>query len=102
VLVSQADLQRLGAIEEHIEGMIDGLRQVQGVLAAAVIRETKNGESKVSLRSNNHALNVAAVLESMGGGGHKMAAGASWQASPAETWTVLQPKLEAAIAALSL
>jgi bifunctional oligoribonuclease and PAP phosphatase NrnA len=73
--VSQADLVEHDALEEHIEGMIDRIREIEGVWIAALFKESKEGKTKVSLRSNKHSINVAAVLEPLGGGGHVMAAG---------------------------
>jgi phosphoesterase RecJ-like protein len=48
---------------------------VAGTEAAFIVVETPSRNVKVSLRSRNE-LNVAAIAERFGGGGHKQAAGA--------------------------
>ena len=73
--VTQADLAKVDAKEEYLEGLIDQLRHIQGVKIAALFKETKDGGTKVSLRSNVHGIDVAAVVTPLGGGGHTMAAG---------------------------
>jgi bifunctional oligoribonuclease and PAP phosphatase NrnA len=94
VSVTQALLKRFNAQEEHIEGLIDKLRAIQGVQVAAVLRETEEGTSKVSLRSNTNLVNVSAFLEShYNGGGHTKAAGAS-SVLPVST---LEPQLVAGL-----
>lgn len=100
VSVSQADLARLGAADEHLEGLIDRLREIEGVTVAAVFRETKRGETKVSLRSNHRNLNVAQVLAAFGGGGHVMAAGATLPVALTEAPNILLPAVHAAVDAL--
>jgi len=72
------DFVRAGAGEGHAEGIIDTLRQVQGVRVAALVRERSRegrAESKVSLRSTDGGVDVAAVAKRRGGGGHLRAAG---------------------------
>lgn len=95
--VSQAQLKQLGALEEHTEGMIDRLRELEGVKIAALFKETTEGTTKVSLRSNVHGINVSAILEPLGGGGHVMAAGIGLNMSLKEAQALLLPKLEAAL-----
>jgi phosphoesterase RecJ-like protein len=66
------------ADEGHAEGIIDTLRRIQGVRVAALIRERFRGgraETKVSLRSTDGTVNVAALAQKRGGGGHLRAAG---------------------------
>jgi len=50
------------------------------VKLAAFFRETPNGHTKVSTRSDDHRLNVSEVMGLFGGGGHKMAAGCTIEA----------------------
>lgn len=94
--VSQALLNQLGAKEEHVEGLIDILRQTQGCELTAVVREIKSGGSKISLRSNSDAFNVSDFLAThYGGGGHKRAAGATVNAPLQATYADLIAKLTA-------
>jgi phosphoesterase RecJ-like protein len=72
------DFTQTGAHEGHGEGIIDTLRRIQGVRVAALIKERQSLESaecKVSLRSTDGSVNVAAVAKKQGGGGHIRAAG---------------------------
>ena len=72
------DFVYAGADEGHAEGIIDILRQIQGVRAAALLKErVRDGrvETKVSLRSTDGAVNVAAIAQKKDGGGHVQAAG---------------------------
>mgnify|MGYP001177800388 FL=1 len=73
-----ADFAETGADEGHAEGIIDTLRQIKGARAAAFVRELGRGgavRSKVSLRSTDGSLDVAALAAKKGGGGHVRAAG---------------------------
>jgi phosphoesterase RecJ-like protein len=74
----EQDFVDAGADSSHAEGIIDMLRTVQGASLAIVARErVKDGgpETKVSLRSTDGKVDVAAVAALKGGGGHKQAAG---------------------------
>jgi phosphoesterase RecJ-like protein len=64
----------LGAKEEHSEGIVNEILSPRPVRAAFVLRAGKNGRVKGSLRSKGD-LDVAAVAQKIGGGGHKNAAG---------------------------
>ncbi len=72
------DYLQTGAHEGHGEGIIDTLRRIQGVKVAALIKERRSPEHadcKVSLRSTDGRVNVAALAKKQGGGGHIRAAG---------------------------
>jgi bifunctional oligoribonuclease and PAP phosphatase NrnA len=76
--LGNGDFAEAGADEGHSEGIIDTLRQVKGARVAALVRErTRDGriETKVSLRSTDGAIDVAALANKQGGGGHVRAAG---------------------------
>jgi phosphoesterase RecJ-like protein len=68
------DMARVGAVEEDCEGIVNFALSIAGVEAAVFLRELSGGEVRVSLRSKG-AINVAAIAESLGGGGHQNAAG---------------------------
>ncbi|MEG2173459.1 MAG: bifunctional oligoribonuclease/PAP phosphatase NrnA, partial [Desulfovibrionaceae bacterium] len=76
VCVTQEDLHKHHASKEDIEGIINRLRQVRGVLIAAVLREDGPAQCKLSLRSSG-SINVRSIAATMGGGGHRNASGAS-------------------------
>ncbi|MDO4411037.1 MAG: DHH family phosphoesterase [Akkermansia sp.] len=68
--------KKVGCKPEDTEGLIDIIRCVKGVMLAAVLEEYENDfRIRVSLRSKIEGLSVAKVAESLGGGGHAMAAG---------------------------
>ena len=76
--LGNGDFAAAGADEGHAEGIIDTLRQIKGVRVAALVRETvRDGgvETKVSLRSTDGTVDVAALAGKRGGGGHTRAAG---------------------------
>ncbi len=84
------DFAEADADEGHAEGIIDSLRRIKGVKVAAIARaRSRNGtpETKVSLRSTDGSIDVAALAAKQGGGGHVRAAGFT-------SGEALQPVLE--------
>ena len=79
------------------EDLINYPRAVAGAEVALVFIEQKDGSTKVSFRGKE-AHDVGKLAEQFGGGGHKMAAGATVPRSLDETRTVV---LQAAMSALS-
>jgi phosphoesterase RecJ-like protein len=76
--LDEEDFVASGAEDAHAEGIIDTLRQAKGASVAVLARRrlrTGEGKTKVSLRSMDGAVDVAAVAHLKGGGGHKQAAG---------------------------
>jgi phosphoesterase RecJ-like protein len=59
---------------EHTEGFVDYLREIDSVEVACLLRELARGRYKVSMRSKNN-FDVASVARTLGGGGHRKAAG---------------------------
>lgn len=82
------------ALDEHIDGLVEALRQIDTVVISAMFKETLDGKTKVSLRSDLHAIDVAAIMEQFGGGGHKMAAGCTMAQPPEQAAEILLPLLE--------
>jgi bifunctional oligoribonuclease and PAP phosphatase NrnA len=80
--LKRADFSRTGASTEESEGLIDHIRAIEGVVVAAVFEEMPDNLTRISLRSKDEAVNVAAVAALFGGGGHKAAAGARAPGSP--------------------
>jgi len=76
------DYTRAGASTEEAEGLIDHIRSIDGVVVAVVFEELDDEVTRVSWRSKTEAVNVAALAEVFGGGGHKAAAGARIQGRP--------------------
>jgi phosphoesterase RecJ-like protein len=76
ISVSQEQMESCHAKEEDCEGLVNYALAIQDVEVAAFFRELPGGRFRVSLRSKGE-LNVAAVAERFGGGGHQCASGCS-------------------------
>jgi bifunctional oligoribonuclease and PAP phosphatase NrnA len=76
--LSRGDFGETGAIESDAEGVVDHLRSVEHTKVAVLIRELLDREGrKVSLRSTDGHVDVSVIARSLGGGGHRQAAGAT-------------------------
>jgi phosphoesterase RecJ-like protein len=84
VWVSQSDIKELDARPVDTEDLVNECLKIDGTQCAFIAIEQPDKRIKVSFRSRT-GLNVAAVAERFGGGGHNQAAGA-----------VLPPPLEVA------
>jgi phosphoesterase RecJ-like protein len=76
IWVTREQMQHLGARDEDCEGLVNYALSIRDVEVAAFLRELPDGRYRVSLRSKGK-VNVAAVAESFGGGGHECASGFS-------------------------
>jgi phosphoesterase RecJ-like protein len=83
--VSLAMMQSAGATERMVEGMVEYARMIKGVEVAALLwerrprsDETDYGQmlTRLSMRSAGR-VDVAAIAAALGGGGHRVAAGAT-------------------------
>lgn len=72
--------EALGAEEEHLGSIIDIARSLDGVEVALVVKETRDGGYRASLRSTTD-FDVSYICALFGGGGHKRAAGCNVAAS---------------------
>jgi bifunctional oligoribonuclease and PAP phosphatase NrnA len=73
--ISEAEIEEAGAVVEDCEGVVNYLIGIAGVEAAAFFRELPLGRQfRLSMRSKG-AIDVAAVAERFGGGGHRNASG---------------------------
>jgi phosphoesterase RecJ-like protein len=76
ISVSHEQIEQYDAKDEDCEGLVNYALSIQDVEVAAFFRELPDGRFRVSMRSKG-ALNVAAVAEHFGGGGHECASGCS-------------------------
>jgi len=76
ISVSQRQMEQCEAKEEDCEGLVNYALSIRDVEVAVFLRELPGGRYRVSLRSKG-GLNVAAVAERFGGGGHECASGCS-------------------------
>ncbi len=82
--LSLASAKKLGVLPEDNEGLIDHLRAIRGVIVAIFFEELADGKVRVSMRSKSKKVNVCAICEKFGGGGHVLAAGARVKGTLAE------------------
>lgn len=68
--------EEIGVTEDDMDNISSFPRTVAGVCLAATLRETKEGDVKLSVRAVP-GYDAAKITEKFGGGGHKGAAGAS-------------------------
>jgi phosphoesterase RecJ-like protein len=74
----------LGVMPEDNEGLIDHLRAIEGVIVAVFFEELAEAKVRVSMRSKDPAVDVCAICQKFGGGGHTLAAGARVRGTLAE------------------
>jgi phosphoesterase RecJ-like protein len=72
--VNSEDLEDTGATNEDLEGLVNYPRNIEGVEVGLLFKQNGQESVKVSLRSTGR-VNVAAVAQHFGGGGHVRAAG---------------------------
>jgi len=82
--LSSKTAAELAALPEDNEGMIDHLRAIRGVIVAVFFEELADGKVRLSMRSKDEAIDVCAICQKFGGGGHTLAAGARIRGSLAE------------------
>ena len=78
--VTHEDMDHCGALEEDCEGLVNYALGIAGVEVAMFFREISNHRVRVSMRSKG-AVNVSAIAEMFGGGGHQCASGFSVEGS---------------------
>ncbi|MBR4082547.1 MAG: bifunctional oligoribonuclease/PAP phosphatase NrnA [Clostridia bacterium] len=74
--LSRQDMIDCGALPEHADAIVNFGLDVTGVKLAALLRESPDGTVKCSLRAIDGGA-VDGVAASFGGGGHRLAAGAT-------------------------
>jgi phosphoesterase RecJ-like protein len=74
VVVTDELYQMTGTTSEDTENFVNFVRSVKGVEVAVLFRQTGSRQYKVSLRSKGR-VDLSGLAQSLGGGGHKNAAG---------------------------
>jgi len=72
--LSKETMDFYGISSSDLDGIIEQLRNIKGVEAAALLHETQKQQYKVSMRSNGR-VDVQKIAIHFGGGGHVRAAG---------------------------
>jgi len=83
IVVGHSLIDSLGATSEDLDGLVEHARSLEGTRVAMLFRETPEGNTKVSFRSNGPA-DVNRIARQFGGGGHLKASGATIDGPPAD------------------
>ena len=73
--ISREDYLRLGATREDLEGVVDYINSMPEADYCVLLSEDEKGNVKASLRTRKNDIDVKALAEKFGGGGHVKAAG---------------------------
>lgn len=93
-----ADYTATGAVPQDTEDMVNYTRSVAGVEVGLFFLEQPAGGIKVSFRSRQR-IDVAKVAEQFGGGGHRLASGATLNTTLADAQARVLEAVERALAA---
>ena len=93
--VPRSLMERLEADENDAEDLATLATLVGGVDCGAILRELKDGEWKISLRTDGVRINATRVCQHLGGGGHAAAAGATVSGSYDQAAAALLSAIEA-------
>jgi phosphoesterase RecJ-like protein len=74
-IITQEDMKEIGCSEEDLAGAVNLINSVSDAKAALLLYETKDGNIKGSLRTEEDDIDLSELAELFGGGGHKKAAG---------------------------
>jgi len=97
--VTAEDMARTCATEEDCEGIVNFALCASGVEAAVFLRETPDDRIQLSLRSKGR-VNVAAIAERLGGGGHESASGCALDGPIAHAIDEVLEQLRASVGSL--
>lgn len=73
VCIKNSDMEKFCATNDHTEGIVEALRQINTTEVSFVLKEVDENTTKASLRSKT--VDVSLVASQFGGGGHTFAAG---------------------------
>jgi bifunctional oligoribonuclease and PAP phosphatase NrnA len=94
--ITHEDMMRSCAAEEDCEGIVNYALSISEVEVACFLRELEEPRVRVSLRSKGR-VNVAAIAERLGGGGHENAAGCTLDGPLARAKEQIVAELKAAV-----
>lgn len=89
-------MEKSGATENDCDDLASLAGRIEGGRISCTIRELAPGRCKISLRSWQY-FDSAAICALHGGGGHRMAAGCSIDATPEEACRILVREIEEAL-----
>ena len=73
--ITQKDLMECDVNDNETEGIANFLNNLDGGNISMILKETKDGQIKGSLRTTSDQHDVSSMAKQLGGGGHKKAAG---------------------------
>jgi bifunctional oligoribonuclease and PAP phosphatase NrnA len=94
--ITHEDMMRSCAAEEDCEGIVNYALSISEVEVACFLRELEEPRVRVSLRSKGR-VNVAAIAERLGGGGHENAAGCTLDGQLVQAKEQIVAELKAAV-----
>jgi bifunctional oligoribonuclease and PAP phosphatase NrnA len=94
--ITHQDMLRSCAVEEDCEGIVNYALSIAEVETAVFLRELEENRVRVSLRSKGR-INVAAIAEGLGGGGHENASGCTLDGPLARAREQILGELRAAL-----
>lgn len=96
-VLTNRDFEYTFASDEDTEGFVNEMLFIDSVQIAAILREPKPGRIRCSIRSRGE-LDVASVARQFGGGGHRNAAGCTFDLSIEDAELLLTEKLRECLA----
>ena len=84
VFLTRALIDQVGADERDMDNISAFVGQIEGVKNGVTLKETLDGQVKISLRTDPGELNASKVCALLGGGGHAAAAGGMMKGSMAQ------------------
>lgn len=81
VFLTRAMIDAIGADERDMDNISAFVGQIKGVKNGITLKETVDGQIKISVRTDPGDLNASKVCALLGGGGHAAAAGAAFYAT---------------------
>jgi len=90
--VSQEDIDEVGGKKEDLNGLVNYLRNIDGVVVGILFTAVDNSTTKASVRSARN-FNAATFLKEFGGGGHAAAAGVTLEMNVDEAQKCLLDRL---------
>jgi len=95
-VVSRDSFEKAQASDQDTEGFVNHIRSARGAEIGILFREAVPGKIRISIRSVE-TVNAAQIAAQFGGGGHKMAAGATFDGSLEDAVTALVSAASAAL-----
>jgi phosphoesterase RecJ-like protein len=96
-VLTRDDFEYAMAADEDTEGFVNEMLSIDSVKVAANLRQPKGGRVRCSIRSREE-IDVAQVAREFGGGGHKNAAGCTFDGTIEECETILMSRLKLCLA----